>query len=55
MAPITRSMSKDIHDYLISTMLDGPSSTKFSEGLTCLGIIELEDLTSMDPNVILQL
>ena len=55
MAPITRSVSKDILKYLISSMLDSPNSIKFADGFARLGIHELEDFTSMDPNDIMQL
>ena len=47
-----RQASEDTLSTLIANMLDAEGQTKFKDGLNRLGIIELEDFTSMDPYVL---
>ena len=47
MVVLTRAVSRQIRDHLVSTMLDGEGKTMFNDVLTNAGIEEFEDLTSM--------
>ena len=44
--------SKDLRNHLVQEFLDSPNKTKFSDALTDLGIVEVEDLVSMNPTYV---
>ena len=47
MAPITRSISKEICTFLIETMLDGEDATLYQDSLEYIGVLTLEDLLTL--------
>src|SRR5689334_5713072 len=50
MAPMTRSASREVRDYLVKTMLDeinNPGETVYSDSLKDLGVFSFEDLLTL--------